>query len=97
MLPPRRAPLLLLQLAILLGIATPFLGVLLSFGYLEPSSRSGPLYFWLYELPDNLTSLLPFTPRPGARLLTSVAGYTSLYLAVALLSRSAWRRLQRVQ
>jgi hypothetical protein len=94
MLPKTRALAFIYLFAALLGFATPFVGGLLSWGYLEPSSRVGFWYYWLYAMPDNFVRLLPYTPSPGGRWLVSAAGYATLYLAAVLAGRGAWYRLR---
>ncbi|MEK8034865.1 hypothetical protein AACH06_28945 [Ideonella sp. DXS29W] len=82
--------------AIVLGIATPFSSALLSWGYLDQSSRVGFWYYWLwlFQMPENFTKLLPFTPSPGGRVLASMLGYMLIYRAAVLLLRSAMQRLK---
>ncbi len=96
MLQETRASVLIYVLASLLGIATPFVGGLLSWGYLDPSSRVSLSYYWLYVMPDNFIMLLPYTPSPGGRILVSAAGYATLYVAAAVVGKEAWR-WQRTQ
>jgi hypothetical protein len=90
----RTPPLVLLLGAVVLGIATPFASALLSWGYLDKSSRVGFWYYWLFLMPDNFTRLLPFTPSPGGRVLVSVLGYTIAYLPLLLLVRRALQRIK---
>ena len=86
-------PLALLLGTVALGIGTPFASGLLAWGYLDPSSRVGFWYYWLFVLPDNFTRLLPFTPSPGGRVLISMVGYTLVYLAILMLGRRIMRLL----